>query len=205
MTPRTAGTRGKPKGDPGAAPTRVVLHEAALGYLARGSASAATLGRVLERRVSNWARRSARAGGDPEAIATDVETCRSSIASIVARFCEVGLLNDEAYAKSRARSLGRAGRSRRAILANLTAKGVAATTAREALPDDELGAALVFARKRRIGPFAREPIDPRDRAARQKELAAMARAGFDWSTCERALRMDRDEADERLAGSRLGD
>jgi regulatory protein len=193
--------------DPGPAPARSVLHEAALAYLARGSATAATLGRVLDRKVSTWAWKAARAARDPDLIASDVSTCRQSIEAIVARFCEVGLINDAAYATSRARSLSRAGRSRRAIAAHLAAKGVDAETAREALPNDaevELAAALAFARKRRFGAYARETAD-RDRAAKQKALAAMARAGFDWSTCERALGMDRDQADERLASARLRD
>lgn len=201
----TTGWRGAKKkttrdrnGDPGPAPTKNALHEAALSYLARGSATAATLGRVLERKIGNWARRASRAARNPELIATDLATCREQIAAIVARFREVGLINDATFAESRVRSLTRAGRSRRAISAHLTAKGVDAETARQALPNDasiELDAALAFARKRRIGPFAREEAD---RAAKQKALAAMARAGFGWSTCERALGMDREQADERI-------
>ena len=45
------------RADPGAAPARDVLHEAALAYLARSSATAATLRRVLDRKVSSWARK----------------------------------------------------------------------------------------------------------------------------------------------------
>jgi regulatory protein len=185
-------------GDPGSAPSRDVLHEAALAYLARGSATSAMLRRVLDRKVATWARRATRASRDPELIAADVATCKEAIAAIAARFREVGLINDATFAESRARSLRRAGRSRRAISAHLTAKGVDAETARHVVPEDatsELAAALAFARKRRIGPFAREEVD---RAAKQKALAAMARAGFGWSVCERALGMDREQADERL-------
>jgi regulatory protein len=160
---------------------------------------------VLERRVARWARAAARAGRDAEGVEAAAAACRESIAAIVARFREVGLVDDAAFAASRARSLSRSGRSRRAIAAHLAAKGVDAATAREALPDDadvELDAAIVFARRRRIGPYAREPVDPRGGAARQKELATMARAGFGWSTSERALGMNREEADERLAAAR---
>jgi regulatory protein len=197
-------------GDPGAAPQRAVLHEAALAYLARGAATAATLRRVLDRKVANWARKAARVQRDPELVAADVASCRETIEAIIVRFREVGLVNDASYAKSRARSLSRSGRSRRAIAAHLAVKGVAAETVREVLPNDadvELAAALAFARKRRIGPFARDNDLGRDeqRAAKQKALAAMARAGFGWSTCERALGMDREQADERIATARLQD
>ena len=101
------------------------------------------------------------------------------------------------------------GRSRRAITAHLAQKGVAATTVREAVGHDvgaELAAAIAFARKRRLGPFAREEAEPLDRDARRvaerKALGTMARAGFDFGVCERVLRMDRDDADERLRDRR---
>ena len=146
---KAARTASRDGGDPGAAPTRDVLHEAALAYLARGSATATTLSRVLDRKVSTWARRATRAARDPELVALDVAGCRAAIVAIVARFQEVGLIDDAAYAKSRARSLSRSGRSRRAISAHLAAKGVAEETVRDALPSDaevELAAALTFAR-----------------------------------------------------------
>jgi regulatory protein len=180
------------------APSKDVLHEAALAYLTRTPATAATLTRVLGRKIATWARQAARASDDPETIATDVARCHEAALAIVARFREVGLVNDAAFAASRARSLSRAGRSRRAIAAHLTAKGVDGQTLREALPTDaavELAAAVAFARKRRIGPFVREEPDPK---AKQKALAAMARAGFAWSVCERVLRMDRDEAEATI-------
>jgi regulatory protein len=105
-------------------------------------------------------------------------------------------VNDAAYAESRARSLVRAGRSRRAVALHLAAKGVDAETARGALPDDEtseLAAALVLARKRRIGPYRREPAP--DEAARHRELAALARAGFPQSVARQALAMDAEAAE----------
>jgi len=157
------------------------------------------LRRALERKVTAWARGAAKAGSDAESVEGDVARCKEAIGEILARFREVGLLNDAAFAEARARGLSRAGRSKRAIAAHLAQKGVAESIVREVLPDDELGAALVFARKRRIGPFAREA---ETREEQQKALAAMARAGFGWSICERALRMDRERADELLNGRR---
>lgn len=204
-------TRARPDGDgprkrktreAGPVPTREILHEAALGYITRTAATAATLRRALERKVGTWARL-AQKTRDAEDVAVDVARARETIEAVIARFREVGLVNDAAFAEARARGLSRAGRSRRAIGAHLAAKGIDTETARRVLPHDastELAAALTFARKRRIGPYAREEVV--ERAAKQKALAAMARAGFDWDTCERALRMDREEADERIAQHR---
>lgn len=195
--------------DPGKAPTRASLHEAALSYLARGAASIDSVTKSLERRVSNWARRAVRGGQrDAEAVAAEAAEARELIPAIVARLGEVGLVNDTTFAENRARSMSTAGRSRRAITSHLTQKGVDAATVREAVPRDagaELHAALTFARKRRIGPFA-APDEDADReakrAAERKALGAMARAGFDWNVCDRVMRMDRDDADERLRARR---
>lgn len=193
--------------DPGPPPTRNDLHEAALAYLARGAASATMLSRVLERKAAAWARRAARASRDPEAVAAELAACRETIAAVIERLREVGLLDDAAFAETRARRLAGAGRSRRAIAAHLASKGVDSTTAREVLPDAEveLAAALVFARKRRIGPFAREAERSSREVAddeRRRGLAAMARAGYGWGVCERVFAMDLEQAEERIARSR---
>lgn len=191
--------------EPSVAPTRAVLHEAALAYLARGAATADSVKKTLERRISNWARRSVRAGRDAEGVASDAAKARELVPEIVGRLREVGLVNDTSFAENRAKRMSSAGRSRRAITAHLAQKGVDAATVREAVPHDagaELAAALAFARKRRIGPFASEEDAPEGRDARReaerKALGTMARAGFDWNVCERVMRMNREDADERL-------
>lgn len=196
--------------EPGPAPSRAALHEAALAYLARGAATADSVKKTLERRIGNWARRSVRAGGDAEGIAGDAAKARELIEEIVGRLREVGLVNDATFAENRARRMSSAGRSRRAITAHLAQKGVDSATVREAVPRDagaELDAALQFARRRRIGPFASAEADvPADReerrAVERKALGALARAGFDWNVCDRVMRMSREDADERLHGHR---
>ena len=94
-----------------------------------------------------------------------------------------GFLSDKAYAESKARSLVARGTSRAHILANLASKGVGGDDARAALEqvaleyeEPELEAAQRYARRRRIGPYR---LDAEARAAaRNKDLATMARAGF---------------------------
>lgn len=187
------------------APTRNDLHEAALAYLTRRPATRAVLERVLTRKLLAWKRSaSKRAGFDEERAEQQIEEAKRAIDAILSRFQEVGLVNDEAFAKSRATSLSRSGRSRRAIEAHLKKKGVADATIRESVPRDagaELRAALVFAKKRRLGPFRREDDGDglEERLVKQKSLATMARAGFSFSVCDRALAMDRDQAEESLS------
>ncbi|MBX3189508.1 MAG: RecX family transcriptional regulator [Labilithrix sp.] len=188
-----------------AAPTREALHEAALSYLSRSAATASAVTKTLERRVNAWRRRALRAGADEDEVERDAARARAAIAIVVERLCEVGIVNDAAYAEARAGSLARSGHSRRAIVSRLAAKGVDAEIVREKVPRDarlELAAAVAFARKRRIGPFAREPgpkrFDEDGAGPHAKALGAMARAGFDFSVCERVLRMDLDDAEALL-------
>jgi regulatory protein len=179
----------------GPAPDAAELRDAALAYLARYAATEAGLLRVLERRVDRWARRIADAE-DAETIAAKAAAARGVVREVVARLVAAGVVNDVAFAESRARSLTRGGRSRRSAAAHLAAKGVDPATARAALPDDdtsELAAALVLARKRRIGPFRRDA--PPDDAGLRRELGMLARAGFPLDVARRALAMEPGEAE----------
>ena len=182
-------------------PTAASLHAAAMSYLARFTATEAGLRGVLERRIDRWARTSGTE--DRDTLATQITTLRQAARQVVGQLVASGLVNDAAYAEVRAAGLIRSGRSRRAVAARLTAKGVAPDVARAALPDDpdaELAAALVLARKRRIGPYRRG--DPPDLTARQREMAMLARAGFPQTVAAQALAMGADEAEERIAAFR---
>ncbi|MGH7043713.1 MAG: hypothetical protein ACREFY_16510, partial [Acetobacteraceae bacterium] len=104
-------------------------------------------------------------------------------------------------------ALHRAGRSRRAIEATLAAKGVPAGTARAVLPEDaegELAAALLLARRRRLGPFRPVPLPPGDPAAARREQGVLARAGFPESIVRRALGCARADAEALIAALRAG-
>jgi regulatory protein len=184
-----------PRRPVGPAPDERELHDAALDYLARYAATEAGLRRVLQRRIERWARRAA-ALHEADAIAAQAAAARASVGAVVARLVAAGAVNDVAYAEARARSLLRAGRSRRAAAAQLAAKGVDAATAQSVLPADaqsELAAALVLARRRRIGPF-RTGAAP-DAAGRRRELGVLARAGFPQDVARRALATDPEQAE----------
>jgi regulatory protein len=186
---------------PIARPTEASLHEAALAHLARFAATRASLLRVLANRIARWAR-SAAIGEEDRGRA--IAEARAAAEAVVARLAASGAVDDAAFAAARARRLARRGRSAAAIGAHLAAKG-AAETAEEAigaaLPDDDarLAAALIAARKRRIGPYG--PPDPPPEA-RRRALAALARAGFPRAIAEAALAMDAEEAEARIAAFR---
>jgi len=186
----------------GPVPDAAGLHDAALDYLARYAATEAALRRVLERRIERWSRRAAEAG-DADMIAGQAAAARTIAHDIVARLVAAGAVNDAAYAANRVRSMARAGRSRLAAAAHLAARGIDPATTRTALAEDEsseLAAALVLARRRRIGPFRRAAVI--DDAGRRRELGVLARAGFPQAIAQQALAMDIAQADALVTGLR---
>jgi regulatory protein len=165
--------------------TLAALQEAALDYLARYAASTTRLRRVLERRVR---RRTADREG--------IEAARKTIAAVIAKLTAQGYLEDGRYASVRAESLARRGRSRRWIEAKLAADGIAPILIRAALDrlaesggQSELAAAIAFAKRRRFGPYRTPKRRSREdlQALARKELAALARAGFDHRTARTVL------------------
>ena len=173
-------------------PDRQALHEAALRHLSRYAATAAGLTRVLDRRIARWAAAEDTDHTDTEGAAAEA---RRIARLVVSRLVAAGAVDDAGFAAVRTQRLARSGRSRRAVAAHLAARGVDAATAQAALtggPADELAAALVHARRRRIGPF-RAAADV-DAAGRRRELAMLARAGFPREVAEQALRMPAAEA-----------
>jgi regulatory protein len=176
-------------------PDEASLREAALSYLARYATTEAGLRLVLYRRIDRWARQAT----DRDDVDQHATAARAHVPALVARMVELGLLNDAAFAESRARGLALSGRSRRVIAMRLMAKGIDPDQAREALPEmegGELVSALILARKRRIGPFRKAEPD------RNRELGVLARAGFPRDVALRALAMEAEEAEDIIRAAR---
>jgi len=180
------------------------LRDAALAYLARFAATEAGLVRVLDRRIERWARRAA--DEDMADVAAEVAAARLHAREVARTLVRAGAVDDAAFAAARARSLARAGRSRRAMAAHLGAKGVLAEIAAAALPpaEQELAQALAYARRRRLGPFRTGRGSDADSSPDEgrRALAALARAGFPPGVALRALRTDPDEAERLVAALR---
>lgn len=110
--------------------------------------------------------------------------------ALAERFAELGYVNDGEFATSRAAALGRRGFGPRRVAASLHQAGIAPEDAEAAhilAREAAWGSALDFARRKRIGPFA--AMVP-DRPAREKAMAAMARAGHDFATARRIVMAD---------------
>ena len=138
------------------------LEELALAYVARFATSAGKLERYLLRKLRE---RGWEGEGAPP------------VEAIIARHVELGYIDDAGFARARAGSLLRRGYGPRRIGQALGEAGIAEPIRHDVRPDAAARrqAALALARKRRFGPFgAKAAADP---ALRQKQIAAMLRAG----------------------------
>ncbi|MEO9529530.1 regulatory protein RecX [Roseibium sp.] len=165
---------GKPRFKP---PTADRLNRSALHYLERYSSSAANLRKVLERKVLKACNH----------LDLDPTDYADIIDAAIENFVRNGLVDDKAYAETKVSGLRRRGGSKRKIEAHLTAKGVDRDIIASVLGDDdhsEEETGHIFARRRRLGPYRTGA----DRTARRdKDLAAMCRAGFAFETARRVI------------------
>lgn len=116
---------------------------------------------------------------------------------LVERFAALGYVDDRAFAAARAEALARRGYGARRVDQALRAAGVGeedAAAARERAEAEAWEAALRFAQRRRIGPFATERPE---RPAREKALAAMLRAGHPPGLSRRLVDAAPGEVPER--------
>ena len=154
------------------------LDELALAYVGRFATTRAKLASYLSRKIRErgWS------GDRPP----DVE-------AIVERLAGLGYVDDAAYAVSKSRSLTSRGYGSRRVNQALRAAGIGeeeGVEAREHAEADAVESALRFARRRRIGPFGE---GKGDRAAHEKALAAMLRAGHSFALSRAILALESHE------------
>lgn len=153
------------------------LRNSSLYYLQRHPTSVSHYISVMERKM----KRSLKAHPDQ-----DIEPFLAFLKDkLVAEFTRAGFLNDELYASALAGSLRRKGLPQRTIAMKLKLKGVEAPEAPEG--HDDLNAALIYAKRKRLGPFATRERDP------MKDLAALARAGFSYDVCKQVMTINTDD------------
>jgi len=166
------------------------LQQLALRYVGRFATTRAKLRAYLARKV--------RERGWTGADAPDFEALAES-------FVALGYVDDTAYALAKSRSLTGRGFGKRRVVQALHIAGIGdedGEAARSHADVEVVNAALRFAERRRIGPFAAAArSDPK---ARQKALAAMTRAGHGFGLARAIVdlppgkEIDRDDLAERF-------
>lgn len=158
---------------------QIALRDLALSYAARYAATGEKLESYLARKI-----RERGVGEDDEG-----RTLELDVAGLIARLVELGYVDDDAYARSRARDLTARGYGARRVEQALYVAGVDEPTRERHAPSESeaRAAAALLARKRGFGPFAPSHAAGEDRdhgedasirrKIREKQVAAMLRAG----------------------------
>lgn len=172
--------------DPGRPLTDQELEAYALSYLSRFDCTTTKLRQVLGRKLTKHS-------ADPSDVSRAervTDASPPSIERIIARFVELGYLNDARFAETLARGLLGRGTAPRKAIERLRQRGVKGEVAEQAVRElgaageTELAAARRLVSRKRLG-WCRSEDVRRERA--QKDLGVLARAGFSFDVARRAL------------------
>ena len=156
------------------------LEELAVAYVARFATTAARLETYLSRKLRErgWA-------GDDE----------PPVGALVEKFVARGYIDDAVYGRAKANDLTARGYGARRVAQALHHAGVDEEIRDSVMPNlaERRGVALAYARKRRFGPYAAGRVDDgadggeAAQRLREKQLAAMLRAGHDFDAARVVL------------------
>lgn len=152
------------------------LKNIGLYYLKRFESSVENLRSVLYRRIDAYARE------NPE---WNKQEAYGWAEEVLSEFERLHYLDDSRYAEIKVRSYLNSGKPARYIETKLKAKGINAAEIAEILAEQEynpIEMALKLAKRKKIGPY--RAAESR-REFRQKDMATLVRAGFDYDVvCE---------------------
>jgi regulatory protein len=160
------------------------LREAAVGYALSYSATVAKLRQVMDRKVQRYCQKT---GETPE-------TFQAWLDAAVGYCVEKGYVDDAAFAERYVELAQEQGKSRRQVQAKLAQRGVDAEVVSEQIEEadfDDLAAAEVYARKKRIGKFRRFDRDDH----KDRDLAALGRRGFSYEICRQIVEGEAEDGD----------
>ena len=178
-------------------PADVRMMNKAVHYLGRYNSSRHKLAQVLQRFA------------DRKLADYDPQDTRAALEQTLNQCAKLGYIDDWQFAVTTARSQRRLGRSQAVIRQRLRQHALDDETIMQALAeadedsiDADLQAAIRFAQRRRLGPFANRTSashlrhDPQQ--WRQRDLGAMARAGFSIATVRKIIEHDDPDTIDQL-------
>lgn len=160
------------------------LKNIGLYYLKRFESSVENLRSVLRRRIDAYARE------NPE---WNKQEAYGWAEEVLSEFERLHYLDDSRYAEIKVRSYLNSGKPARYIETKLKAKGINAAEIAEILVEQEynpLEMALKLAKRKKIGPY--RAAESR-REFRQKDMATLVRAGFDYDVVCEVLNREAEE------------
>lgn len=165
--------------------TKERLKNIGLYYMQRFESSVQNLREVLTRRIDKYAF---------ENKDYDKKEAYVWVEELLTEFQHLGYINDERYADFKVRDYLSAGKSARYIKTKLKQKGIKENTLDmliESQNYDGKAAALKYAQKKHIGPYRLN--DEERKNFKQKDMASLLRAGFDYDDVCDVLNMKGDE------------
>lgn len=158
------------------------LKNIGLYYLKRFESSVENLRSVLQKRVNQYAKE------NPE---FNKQEAYQWVENVLAEFEKLHYLDDERFTEIKVRHYLAVGKPARYIQNKLREKGIANAQIDEMLDDfgyNPQEMALKLAKRKKIGPF--RPNEEARKLNRQKDMAALIRAGFDYDVVSEIMGMD---------------
>ena len=158
------------------------LKNIGLYYLKRFESSVENLRSVLQKRVNQYAKE------NPE---FNKQEAYQWVENVLAEFEKLHYLDDERFTEIKVRHYLAVGKPARYIQNKLREKGIANAQIDEILDDfgyNPQEMALKLAKRKKIGPF--RPNEEARKLNRQKDMAALIRAGFDYDVVSEIIGAD---------------
>jgi regulatory protein len=177
--------------------TEKYLYNSGLAYLQKFTSSVPNFRRVMTRKIDKSCTYHKEQSRDASL---------QMLETTIATFERQGLLNDEAYLAGMVNSLRRRGLSAQAIQYKLQQKGLKSEAIKEVLAahsgdlstaEADLLAAAQFIRRKKLGCYGK-PLGREEEKARNRQIGALARAGFGFDITQKILAMDEDGTQELL-------
>ena len=168
------------------------LKNIGLYYLKRFESSVENLRSVLQKRVNQYAKE------NPE---FNKQEAYQWVENVLAEFEKLHYLDDDRFTEIKVRHYLSVGKPARYIQNKLREKGITNAQIDEMLDDfgyNPQEMALKLAKRKKIGPF--RPDEESRKINRQKDMAALVRAGFDYDVVQEIMGADfiADDRDDDL-------
>ena len=158
------------------------LMNKALAYLSNFSSTENKLKKVLQTFSENHFKK------------CDVIQVQKEIVSIISRCKELGYINDEEFTINKVEKYNNAGTSKKAIILKLQNYDIDKIIVKKVIgkffdskTNTEFKAALIFARKKSLGPFNKRNLNDNFQKVLNKWLGSFARAGFNYEVAQKVL------------------
>jgi len=124
----------------------------------------------------------------------DVIQVQKEIVSIINRCKELDYINDEEFTKNKVEKYNNAGTSKKTIILKLQNYGIDKIIVNKVIGEffdsksnTEFRAALIFARKKSLGPINKRNLNDNFQKVLNKWLGSFARAGFNYEVSQKVL------------------